>query len=126
MKPGRSMMVAAATWLVLFPYHCAVAKNASIGIYAIVDGVTVQPNGVTWPNSFASLACLSFPLLCRAVGIVLPKEAIFISSLRPATSLRPAKTGTNSSGLPERAWSSGSANIGSPTRMIRREIRTIL
>jgi len=41
MKPGLSMMVAAATWLVLFPYHSAVAQNASIGIYAIVDGVTV-------------------------------------------------------------------------------------
>ena len=31
--------------LLLFPFHSVVAKNVSVGIYAIVDEVTLQPEG---------------------------------------------------------------------------------
>jgi hypothetical protein len=46
MKPVF-LLVAASTLLLLLPPKSVIAKNASIGIYAIVDEVTFEPNSST-------------------------------------------------------------------------------
>jgi hypothetical protein len=43
MKPVF-LLVAASTLLLLLPPKSVIAKNASIGIYAIVDDVTFEPD----------------------------------------------------------------------------------
>jgi hypothetical protein len=55
MKPALLLM-AASVLVVLLPPHRVIAKNAGIGIYAIVDSVTFEPDG--GPANFIRLSGL--------------------------------------------------------------------
>ena len=53
MKPAL-LLIAASVFLLLNPPDSVIAKNAGIGIYAIVDGVTFEPD--TGPPNFVRLS----------------------------------------------------------------------
>ncbi len=85
MKHDAFLLVASSTLVLLLHSTSVIAKNASIGIYAIVDRVTFEPSTGP-PNSVRKPVCSSSLFLCRSSNYRNRlREAIFYFRITPET-----------------------------------------
>lgn len=85
------LLVAAAAFLLLLPLHPVVAKNVSFGIYAIVDQITFEPEGVS-PNFVRISGLFVVPPLpigvyrnCKIEGYMCPLRGYLYFRITPGT-----------------------------------------
>jgi hypothetical protein len=83
MKPAFLLVVASALFLLL-PPKSVIAKNASIGIYAIVDHVTFEPDAGP-PNSVRIFGVFVVPVRLSSGNYHSPQKGYLYFRLAPGT-----------------------------------------
>jgi hypothetical protein len=78
------LLVAASTLLLLLPLNSVIAKNASIGIYAIVDQLTFEP-ATGPPNSVRISGIFVVPVLMSSGNYRSPQRGYLYFRIAPGT-----------------------------------------
>jgi len=81
MKPASVLFFAFAI-LLFIPAHTVIAKNANIGIYAIVDQVTFEPNERS-PEFIRISGVFVVPIQLSSGGYHYPKKGYLYFRIRP-------------------------------------------
>jgi|SRR5690348_3192537 len=122
MKPVSVVLVAFTILLSLTP-RGVLAKNAYIGIYAIVDQVTLEPNERS--PQFIGISGV-FVVPTQFGGITTTRrKATYISESHPKKKRQSERIGNSSRVLREQVKWSRLASIGCQVRLTRKAIHTI-